>query len=310
MGIATTSFMNSRRARDTIEFLEYCNSLGAGGIQASLTSTEPAYIKTLRGKAERYGMSVEVMAGLPRGNIGSFEHTVIAAKEVGAIAIRSTAPGPRRYEAFSSLDDWKKAEAQSRATLERAVPVVDKHRIPLAIENHRDRTLAEFAGLMKKFGGEYFGACVDFGNNIALLDDPMEVVKQLAQYTVSAHIKDMAVEEYSDGFLLAEVPLGEGILPLQEMVDTIAKAHPKTRMTLEMITRNPTPVPCLTEKYWTAMPDRSRKLAGRTLTMVRAHKPTAPLPRLDDLDPAARQRLEEDNVKRCLSYAREHLRLS
>jgi hypothetical protein len=43
--------------------------------------------------------------------------------------------------------------------------------------------------------------------------------------------------------------------------------------------------------------------------MVRAHKPREPLPQPDSLDSAARQRLEEDNVKQCLAYARDQLEL-
>ena len=65
MGIATTSYMTARRPRDTYEFLEYCHSLGAAGIQASLASFEPEYIKKLRGRSEQLGLYIEVMSPLP-----------------------------------------------------------------------------------------------------------------------------------------------------------------------------------------------------------------------------------------------------
>ena len=99
-GIATTSYMTVRRFRDTYEFLEHCNGLGAPGIQAALSSTDPAYLKKVRGRAEQLGMYVEVMAPMPKADSGEFERYVQAAKDVGAVAIRTGCLGGRRYETF------------------------------------------------------------------------------------------------------------------------------------------------------------------------------------------------------------------
>lgn len=305
MGIATTCFMTARRPKDTFEFLEYCHSLGAGGIQAPLASTDADYIARLRRRLEELGMYFEAMVSLPRDEITVFERTATAAKEAGALALRTTAPGPRRYEAFDSREAWEATAARAKAGLKRAVPVVERLRVPLAIENHRDWTLEEFLGLLKEYSSEFVGVCLDTGNNIALLDDPMEVVERLAPYAVSTHIKDMGVEEYSEGFYLVEVPLGEGALDVARMVETIRRARPGVKWTLEMITRDPTPVPCLSPKYWTAMPPRDARDLARALQWVRAKQ--RKLPRPAGLGAAPLLRLEEDNVKQCLDYARKRL---
>jgi hypothetical protein len=39
--------------------------------------------------------------------------------------------------------------------------------------------------------------------------------------------KDMAVQEYEDGFLLSEVPLGDGILDLKQIAQMLRKTDPK-----------------------------------------------------------------------------------
>jgi sugar phosphate isomerase/epimerase len=311
MGIAITSYLTVRKPRDTYEFLEYCHSLGAGGIQASLTSMEPEYLKKIRTRAEEWGMYIEVMASLPKkDDNGAFERTVSAAKETGAMLVRAACLGGRRYETFSRLADWQSFITDSRAAITRALAVVEKHRLPLALENHKDWVADEMAALMKDKSSEYLGVCLDTGNNIALLDDPMMVVEKLAPFTLSTHIKDMGVEPYSDGFLLSELPLGEGILDMRKIVSTIHKARPDARMTLEMITRNPLEIPCLTEKYWVTFPERNGWYLAKTLVMVRnASRRIEPLPRIDRLNPAAQLRLEEDNVKQCLHYAREQLGL-
>ena len=311
MGIATTSLMTARRPRDTYEFLEYCDSLGAGGIQAPLSSMDPEYLKKLRTRAEQLGMYIEVMGELPKKeDTSAFETTVAAAKEAGALSIRTAALGGRRYEDFSQLNDWQAFVRRSLAAIDRALPIAARRRMPLAIENHKDWTAQELATLIKARSSQYLGVCLDTGNNIALLDDPMEAIETLAPYALSTHFKDMAVEPYPDGFRLSEVPLGEGIIDLKRAVDAVRRAHPQTRFTLEMITRDPLDVPCLTDKYWATFPDRSGKCLARTLRLVRDSRARVPhLQRVSDQSRADLLQLEEDNVKRCLDYAHTSLGL-
>ena len=58
------------------------------------------------------------------------------------------------------------------------------------------------------------------------------------------------MREYEEGFLMADVPLGQGCLDLQAMVDILRKAKPGMKFSLEMLTRDPLKIPCLTDKYW------------------------------------------------------------
>ena len=146
--------------------------------------------------------------------------------------------------------------------------------------------------ILTDISSEYLGACVDFGNNISLLDEPTAIL-ELAPFAVCTHVKDMGVEHYDQGFLLSEMPMGEGFVPIQRVIETIRNARPKTNFTLEMITRNPLQVPCLTRNYWLTFPDRPGFLLARTLDMVRVEsKRREKLPRLDTLTPEAKLRLE------------------
>lgn len=306
MGIAVTSYMSFGRPKDTLEFLEHANTLGAGGIQMPLTSREPDYIRKLRARAEELGMYYEMIAALPgKDGVSAFETTVAAAREAGALAVRVNCLPGRRYENFTSLADWESAVAQSHENIDNALRIVEKHQVPLAIENHKDWTAIEMVELMQAKASRWLGVCLDTGNNIALLDDPMATVEALAPYAVSTHIKDMGVAPYPDGFLLSEMPLGEGMLDMRRIVDTIRRARPQTRLTLEMITRDPLKVPCLTDGYWATFPERSGLYLARTLRMVRER----PLPVVSGLAREAQLRQEEDNVKKSLTYARERLGL-
>ena len=92
----------------------------------------------------------------------------------------------------------------------------------------------------------------------------------------------------SDGFLLAEVPLGDGVpRPAAGSSRRSAQARPEIRLNLEMITRDPLKVPCLTEKYWATFADLPGRHLARTLALVRAHAAKHPLPRISGLSPDA-----------------------
>jgi sugar phosphate isomerase/epimerase len=142
---------------------------------------------------------------------------------------------------------------------------------------------------------------------MALLEDPMEVVLALAPLAFTTHFKDMAVEEYRDGFLLSEVPLGTGILDLARVRKVLRDARPDIRLNLEMITRDPLKVPCLTEGYWATFPELSGKTLARALSNVRGHSRAQPLPRITQLASALQLRAEDENIRRCLAFAREKL---
>jgi 3-oxoisoapionate decarboxylase len=307
LGIATTSYMTFQRPKDTLQFLEHCHQLGASGIQSQING-DPAQ---LRSRAEQLGMFIEAMVVLPKSvnNLDSFELSLKNAKAAGAVAAR-TQSGTRRYEAFSTLADYQEWRKQTKSSLDAAVPLLEKYKLATGLENHKDRTVDELVALLKGYSSEYLGTCLDFGNNLALLDDPMDVIEKLAPFAVTSHLKDMGVEPWKDGFLLSEVTLGTGILDLPRIISTIWTARPKTNFMLEMITRDPLEIPCLTDRYWATFPDRNGRYLSRTLKLVQSRSnPAKPLPRVSQLSREAQLATEEDNVNACMKYGRQTLGL-
>ncbi len=310
IGLSPDFFGITRPPRTALEYLEYCHARGAGGVQAMLPQTyDSAYLAAVRRRAEEYGMYLEITTSLPGDDTSAFERTVKAAKEAGAGAVRSVCLSGRRYENFAALEDWNRFVSEAKARLARAVRIAEREKVPLGIENHKDWTIDEMVPLLESYSSEYLGACIDWGNNISLLDDPAEVIERLAPFAVCSHIKDMAVEECPDGFLLAEVPLGEGFLHLRRLLGVIRKARPQVRFSLDMLTRDPLHVPCLTERYWATFPGRNGRYLARTLALVRANKPRKPLPRMQELTNEQRFALEQENVARSIAYAHKELGL-
>jgi sugar phosphate isomerase/epimerase len=296
---------------NAVDLIEHCHRIGAGGVQVGVKDWTAEFARKVRDRREKLGLYLEGSISLPKKaeDVSVFEAEVKNAREAGAQVLRTVCANGRRYEVFSSqaaFDDFTK---NALASLQLAEPVLRKHKVRVAVENHKDWRAPELVAALKNLGSEWVGATVDFGNSIALLEDPMEVVKALAPYVFSTHVKDMAVDEYPDGFLLSEVPLGKGILNLPEMMALCRKHNPNVTFSLEMITRDPLEIPCLKPEYWSSFGGVPGTELARTLRMVRERKYASGLPKVSQLTPDDRLAAEELNIRACLDYSKTNLRI-
>ena len=124
----------------------------------------------------------------------------------------------------------------------------------------------------------------------------------------SVHLKDQGVQLYDDGFLLGDIPLGEGFLDLPQMVHILRERRPHVHYSLELITRDPLQVPCLHESYWPTFPDVPARDLARTLRQVRAGA-AEELQQISSLTPDEQVEQEKENVRRSIHYARDELGL-
>jgi 3-oxoisoapionate decarboxylase len=299
------------RWKDALDVLEHCQKLGAGCLQIGVNGWESDFAGRVRDKRESLGIALEGQIGLPKteADVARFESNVRAAKEAGAGILRITCLGTRRYETFDSLEAWRRFAEQSWTSLTLAEPVVRRHRVRLAVENHKDWRVDEQVALLKRLGSEWVGVNLDLGNNLALLEDPLTVVEALAPLTFTTHFKDMAVQACDDGFLLSEVPLGDGFFELKRMKEICERANPAVQFNLEMITRDPLRVPVLGRKYWTTFSDLPASDLARALALVKQHPPKQPLPQVTGKSPEERLAFEEANNVKSFAFAREHLGL-
>ncbi len=296
---------------NAIDLIEHCHQIGAGGVQVGVNDWTADFAKEVRSKREKLGLYLEGSIGLPKtaAELSEFEQEVINAKEAGAQVLRTVCLGGRRYETFHSIEAFEEFRKNSLAALRLAEPVVRKHKIKLAVENHKDWRAPELVTVLKEVDSEWVGVTLDFGNSIALMEDPMEVVQTLLPYLFSTHVKDMGVVEYKEGFLLSEVPLGKGILDLPKIVDLCKQQNPDVTFNLEMITRDPLEIPCLRQEYWETFEGVSGKELARTLQMVRQQTYPSELPRVAQLGDEDRLAAEEENIIASLAFSKNKLAL-
>ena len=294
--------------KNALDMMEHCAELGFGGVQVGIGQWDAGFARQVRTRKDTLGLFLEGSVRLPweEGDLPRFEAEVAAAAGIGVDVIRTVCLSGRRYENFQTREAFLAFREASVAALKRAEPVMRKNRVRLAVENHKDWRVSEMKELLDGLGSPWVGVTLDTGNNISLLEDPMEVVRELAPYAFSVHLKDMAVAEYEDGFLLSEVNFGEGYLDIDGMIAAIREQNPDIRFNLEMITRDPLKIPCLTKGYWATFGEvPARELAGY-LHGIRSQKSKGPLPVVSDLPSDEQLGLEVENNRTCLQTARVH----
>ena len=295
---------------EPLNFLKHCREVGAGGMQVSLGVLDAALVKALRDFEDEHRLFIDGIVNPPKdeADLVRFEAEIRTASEVGVQAVRTVVMPGRRYEQFKSLAEVREAEAKALRMLELTVPIVTRHRVRLAVENHKDQRIDERLALYKHLSCEFIGATIDTGNSFALLDDPYGAIEALTPYAFTVHFKDQALREYEQGFLLADIPLGQGSFDMKRIAAILKRAKPDIRMMLELITRDPLKVPCLTDKFWATMPQVSGNDLARTLRFVREH-PAKSLQEVGSLSLDKQVELEDANIATSVKYAREELDL-
>lgn len=295
------------------DFIELCYSFGAGGVQMGfelLAEDDSDYLKSIRSLLESREMFLEL--GISAKTLESedaFAIVASTANQLGVERLRVACLSGRRYETFSTMKQWQDFADHWKRVLTKAEPMLKKYKLRAGVENHKDWLADEQVEILKSVSSPYLGACVDFGNNIALLEDSLEFARKLAPFAVTTHLKDMAIKPCEAGFELSEVALGDGSTPIKQIVKVLRKANRDIPLCLEMITRDPLVVPYKTDKYWVTYPQRDNARIQKFEREILLKAWTKPLPRISGLSNEQTLAVENDNIRKCAEYAKTHLEI-
>ena len=292
------------------KYIDLCKSFGGDGCQfdfSLLSSTDEDYLKRLRRSLEDKGMFLELsMPAQWLADPNTLTNAATVAKELGATRIRVAING-RRYEDFSSLKQWKDFYSHWFEVMRQAEPLLRGQGLTVGIENHGDWMADELVEILHQINSPHLGACVDFGNNLALLEDPLEVARKLSPYAVTALLKDMTISSTEDGFLLTDVPLGQGIIPLAKIMEILRKGRSDIHFCLDMETRDPWKVPFKKDRYWVAYEERNEERIEKFKTSILSKASSASLPKVSGMSSPRMLAVEDDNIRKSVSYAKRTL---
>lgn len=106
-----------------------------------------------------------------------------------------------------------------------ALPELKKRKLKLAIENHDRLKASEFADLVEDTDPAWVGICLDTVNSMGAGEGLDTVVSILAPLALNLHVKEFRIcrPHHKMGFLVEGTILGEGMLPLEEIIPKLSE---------------------------------------------------------------------------------------
>ena len=216
-------------------------------------------------------MYIEGIISMPKDDrdLERFEAEVRSAGQVDALTLRTAILPGRRYEQFGSLKEYLAAVEQGRQSVLRAAPILERHKVRLAIENHKDQRVEERLALLRGIGSEYVGACVDWATILRCWKSRWQWLRHWLRGPFPFTSKIKLCTSMKTAFCLPTCLWARAFWICRRRSTSFA-AQPDVRFNLETLMRDPLKVPVLTEKYWATFPDVPGSDLARTLRVVRA----------------------------------------
>jgi 3-oxoisoapionate decarboxylase len=188
-----------------------------------MPALDPGFLRELKAKLDAAGLE-RVLAwghphGLEMGNspsaLADLRAHIPSAVAIGASVMRMVCGS------FAFFDQEPAGDSIERLTpiLKELAAEAGGQGVTLAMENHGDFLAADSARLVDSVDSPYFRVTLDTGNNLRLLEDPLEVVRILAPYAVATHLKDIIATGNGSPrewrTFWPSIGLGNGIIDLQ-----------------------------------------------------------------------------------------------
>jgi sugar phosphate isomerase/epimerase len=248
-----------------LELLEYAASQKTDAIQISsledYESLDPAHLQKVRDKAEQLGIMIDAGTGCicplskswgTRAGTGrdAILEGLRVAKQVNARSVRCF---------MGSMTDRRTNDDSLERCMEETIKVFRSAKseamdlnVKIALENHAgDMQAREVLAIIQESGADFVGACLDAGNPMWVMENPLVTMEVLGPHVLTTHVRDSAVFEHPQGAAAQWVAMGDGNVDLAGLVALHQKLCPHAAMHLEIITgRPPQVLPYFDPAFW------------------------------------------------------------
>jgi len=238
-------------------FMERVEQVGGEGFMFFVNDVKPPdpwgpeHIAWMREWTAKRGMYIELAVNTPENLARDAELAVqLGCKNMRGIALRWLNGDRCNYK--GNLE-----EGVDRAVelLRQAAPRLEELGVRVGLENHLDLTMDEMLQVVERVGSRSVGICLDTGNALGSMEDPVETARKAAPHVVSTHFKDWKAGWTRRGFQFAACPMGQGVVDLKEIVRILAQHQPDLTLSLECATFQRFEVPFFEEDWWAGFPN-------------------------------------------------------
>ncbi len=266
LGFDTYSLNRSGWKAD--QLLDYAASQKLDTIQISslndFENLEPAYLQKVKDHAARLGILVQTGMGSICPTSSSFDKT---ATDPAAYVLRglqaSQTVGSTVMRCYLGSSQDRRGKIPIEGHIESTVKMLKSLRtrsqdlgVKFAVENHSgDLTAREMKTLITEAGTDYVGACLDTGNPVWIVEDPLMTMEILAPLAITTHMRDSVVYEHPRGAAVQWVAMGDGSIDFKPIMELYRKLCPKAAFQFEVITGGGPRVMAYFERdFWQAYP--------------------------------------------------------
>jgi 3-oxoisoapionate decarboxylase len=266
LGFDTYSLRNT--SWKAAQLLEFADHLKLDAIQFSsldnFESLDDAYLGRVKDQAARSGIMIDGGIGCICSSSKSWtpKNGTPAEYLIKGMRVANTL-GARSMRCFMGASADRRGPVPLEAHIENTVKALREVRsialdlnVKIAVENHSgDMQAWELRQLIEAAGKDFTAACLDTGNPMWVVEDPLITLEILGPYTVTTHIRDSVVFDHPRGAAAQWVALGDGVIDFKRFVRRFVELCPQSTMQLENITgRPPQILPFLEEDFWKAFP--------------------------------------------------------
>jgi len=271
-----------------IQLLEYTASLKLDTIQFSsmgdYESYEPAYLQQVKETAARAGISIDAGTGCICPSSQSYKRETqgdpVDYIRKGLRVAHTVGSNSMRCYMGAGID--RRGALSIEAHMDNTIKVFKAVRnealdlgVKIALENHSgDMQAREVRTIIEEAGKDCVASCLDTGNPMWVVEDPMVSLEILAPYVVTTHIRDSAVFEHPRGAAAQWVALGDGSIDFHKFMQQFRKLCPQASVQLEVITgRPPQVLPYLEADFWKAFPKMPAWEFARFVALAKSGRP-------------------------------------
>lgn len=236
------SMQNGRM--DIFQFIDFAHEVGYEAVMinivekknlplGALGSDDIAHLMAVRDKLAQYNMLVELDT---RGT--SYHHlaTVLnVAHILGCPVVRTFITATSGYGHGTLVCAYTPEDLeQARCDVVAILPLLQKHRIRLAFENHEVETIDELSAFIDQVNSPWVGLHMDIGNTIPAWEDPVEGCKRAGRRVFATHIKDCYVSQRDGVYYSTGAALGQGSIDVAHCCEILLDNAPIEALYLEM----------------------------------------------------------------------------
>lgn len=282
----------NRSGFKAIQFLDYAASQKLDTIQLSslgdFESLDPAYLQKVKDHAARLGIPVQTGMGSICPSAATFDRN---ATDPAAYVLRglraSKAVGSTVMRCYLGNSQDRRGKIPIEGHIENTVKLLKALRsqaldlgVKFAIENHSgDLQARELKTLITEAGTDFVGACLDTGNPVYTIEDPLLTMEVLAPLAITTHMRDSVVYEHPRGAAVQWVAMGDGSIDFKPILALYRQWCPQVTFQLEVITGGgPRIVPYFEPDFWLAYPKMPAGEFARFVNLAkRGHPLMAPM---------------------------------